>query len=71
MDKYKDFPHTINGQQAPFEIHGVTQTIFSIARFSGGCKAFGTEYVYDHSADILVRKDVLKAYKAKPQTSKE
>lgn len=39
-------------QPAPEEIHHVTQSIFSIARHFGGCKAFGASYTYDQSQDV-------------------
>ena len=55
---------------APEEIHYVSKTIFSIARYYGGCQAYGHHYyVYDPIRDVLVREDVLKA-KAKEAKAK-
>lgn len=59
---YSDKPTHLNGTQAPYEIHNVSMGFFSIARYSMGCKAFGTEYIYDPTEDVLIRKDCLKAY---------
>ena len=44
----------------PFEIHHVSQSQFSIARFAGGCSYNGQLYVYDNARDVLVRDDVRK-----------
>lgn len=59
---YSSKPFELNGTRAPYEIHGVSTGFFSVARYYGGCKAFGTEYVYDPTEDVLVRKDCLKIY---------
>ncbi len=44
----------------PFAIGNVTQTQFSVARFSGGCTYNGARYTYILPHDQLVRDDVLK-----------
>lgn len=43
---------------APEEIHGVSNSQFSVARHYGGCTFQGRRYVYDASADRLVRSDI-------------
>lgn len=48
----------------PEEIHGVSQSQFSIARFYGGAIYNGTRYVYDAERDVLIREDVFKRRKA-------
>lgn len=45
-------------QQVPECIYGVSQSQFSIARYYGGCKAYGQNYHYDANTDSLVRLDV-------------
>ncbi len=45
----------------PEEIHHVSQTQLSIARYYGGAKVFGVDYVYDPLRDVLIREDVLRA----------
>ena len=45
-------------QEAPERIYGVSQSQFSIARYYGGCKAYGQNYHYDASTDSLVRMDI-------------
>lgn len=65
-DDFFGLPTHINGEQAPYEIHGPMYGHFSIARHYGGCKAFGTDYVWVQEGDdvmgaILVRSDLWKA----------
>ena len=43
---------------APEEIHGVSQSQFSVARHFGGCTYMGKSYIYDASQDRLIRRDV-------------
>lgn len=43
---------------APETITNASQSQFSIARYSGGCRVDGTEYKYDPDTDTLVRLDV-------------
>ena len=50
----------------PFGIRNVSQTQFSIARYSGGCTLNGDRYVYLPQTDELIRADVLK-WKKKAQ----
>lgn len=45
-------------QEAPERIYGVSQSMFSIARYYGGCKAYGETYHYDAATDSLVRMDI-------------
>jgi hypothetical protein len=45
---------------APDEIHGVSQSQFSVARHFGGCTFQGRIYVYDKDRDVLVREDIHK-----------
>lgn len=52
--------------QGPEEIHDVSQSMFSIARYYGGIKFNGEQYVYDPTRDVLIRADILKARKQKP-----
>lgn len=56
--------------QAPEEIHGVSLSMFSVARYYGGCTFNGATYVYDLARDVLVRADVLKARKAAERKAK-
>ena len=51
----------LEGKQAPERIYGVSRLQFSIARYYGGCKAFGETYHYDADTDSLVRVDIWKA----------
>lgn len=44
--------------EAPERIYGVSQSQFSIARYYGGCKAYGETYHYDANTDSLVRMDI-------------
>ena len=44
----------------PFGIRNVSQTQFSIARYSGGCTLNGDHYIYIPPTDELIRADVLK-----------
>jgi len=56
---------------APEEIHNVSMGYFSIARYYGGCKFNGHDYVYDATRDVLIRGDIFKARhkpKRKPRT---
>ena len=48
----------LEGNQAPERIFGVSNSQFSVARYYGGCKAFGHSYHYDANTDSLVRLDV-------------
>ena len=48
---------------APERITGVSSSQFSIARYYGGCKAFGKDYMYIRDTDELVRADIFKADK--------
>ena len=43
---------------APEEIHGVSQSQFSVARHFGGCTYMGQSYIYDAGQDRLIRRDV-------------
>ena len=43
---------------APEEIHGVSQSQFSVARHYGGCSYMGQSYIYDAGQDRLIRRDV-------------
>ena len=43
----------------PDEIHHVSQSQFSIARYYGGCTFQGASYTYDPVRDVLIRRDVL------------
>lgn len=43
---------------APEEIHGVSQSQFSVARHYGGCSYMGQSYIYDAGQDRLIRLDV-------------
>jgi len=45
---------------APFLIRGVTEGIFSVARYYGGAKYNGASYTYVPATDELIRDDVLK-----------
>lgn len=47
--------------KGPEEIHGVSKSQFSIARYYGGIKYNGTVYVYDPTRDVLIRADLLKS----------
>ena len=44
----------------PERIHHVSHTQLSIARFYGGCKYNGDDYIYIPSEDVLVRADIFK-----------
>ena len=55
---------------APDEIHHVSRTQFSIARHSGGCRAYGHYYYYDPAHDCLIRDDVLVARRAAEKAAK-
>ena len=70
MTDFSAYPVKINGQQAPYEIRGVSQSYFSIARYYGGCTAFGTSYVYDAERDVLTRADVVKGEAKKARAAK-
>ena len=43
---------------APEEIHGVSQSQFSVARHFGGCTYMGQSYIYDAGQDRLIRLDL-------------
>ena len=43
---------------SPERIFKVSISQFSVARYYGGCKAYGHQYHYDASTDSLVRSDV-------------
>ena len=43
---------------APEEIHNVSQSQFSVARYYGGCTYMGQSYIYDAGQDRLIRRDV-------------
>lgn len=68
---FSDYPIEINGERAPYEIHGVSQSYFSVARYYGGCKAFGTRYTYDPTRDVLIRDDVLEGEAKKARAAKK
>jgi hypothetical protein len=57
-------------KRTPFGIRNVSQTQFSVARYSGGCTYNGEHYVYIEATDELIRADVIKWQnkKAKPST---
>ena len=44
--------------KAPEEIHGISNSQFSVARHFGGCKYMGASYHYDATKDALIRMDV-------------
>lgn len=44
--------------------YNVSQTQLSIARFYGGAKVQGSNYVYDPTTDTLIRDDVFKREQA-------
>ena len=44
--------------------HNISQTPLSIARYSGGIKINGEEFIYDPKNDALVLKKDLKKYRA-------
>jgi len=46
--------------ETPFEIHGVSNSHFSIARYYGGSRFNGHYYVYDPRTDVLIREDIFK-----------
>lgn len=50
----------------PIAICGVCNTIFSTARYYGGCTIQGKTYVYAPPTDMLIRKDWIDAYCALP-----
>ena len=43
-------------------IKNISQTQFSVARYSGGCKINGKEYIYNPKTDELILKSYLKEY---------
>lgn len=47
-------------QRTPYVIAGVSNGMFSIARYSGGCTYNGCSYTYMPQHDELIRDDVLK-----------
>lgn len=47
-------------QRTPYVIAGVSRSMFSIARYSGGCTYNGCSYTYMPQHDELIRDDVLK-----------
>jgi hypothetical protein len=47
-------------RRTPFGIRNVSQTQFSIARYSMGCRFNGDNYIYLPPTDELIRADVLK-----------
>ena len=47
-------------RRTPFGIRDVSQTPFSIARYSMGCKFNGDHYIYLPPTDELIRSDVQK-----------
>lgn len=47
-------------KKTPYGIQGVSTSMLSVARYSGGCKYNGDSYVYIPHTDELVREDVLK-----------
>ena len=49
----------------------VSQTQLSIARYYGGCKVQGHDYVYDPTDDSLIRSDVLKFLKRREKALKK
>lgn len=65
MGKRDEIIKHLNRQEAPEEIHNVSQGYFSVARYYGGCEAYGTQYVYIIPDDKLVRIDLIKNYKKK------
>ena len=60
---------------APEEIHGISQSQFSVARHYGGCTYMGQSYIYDAGQDRLIRRDVylalLKADKAEAKALRD
>jgi len=59
--------------EAPFEIHGVSNSYFSVSRYYGGCRFNGYYYVYDPRTDVLIREDIFKqrAKEAKESAKKK
>lgn len=53
-------------KRTPFGIRNVSQTQFSIARYSGGCTFNGDHFIYIPHSDELIRADVLR-WKKKAQ----
>ena len=47
-------------KRTPFGVRNVSQTQFSIARYSGGCTLNGDRYIYLPQTDELIRADVLR-----------
>lgn len=44
--------------KAPEEIHGISNSQFSVARHFGGCRYAGASYHYCAADDALIRMDV-------------
>lgn len=63
-------PPVYNGGKPPREIRNVSESYFSIARYYGGCKAFGANYVYIPPEDKLLREDLVKNYKKQHRRKK-
>jgi hypothetical protein len=47
-------------RKSPYGITNVSMTQFSVARYYGGMNFNGSLYIYNHTTDELIRKDVLK-----------
>lgn len=47
-------------QDTPFVIAHVSEGMFSVARYSGGCTYHGKPYLYAPETDELIRSDVVK-----------
>lgn len=43
-------------------IKNISKTQFSVARYSGGCKINGQEYIYNPKTDELILKSYFKEY---------
>ena len=50
-------------KDAPYAISGVSGSMFSLARYTGGIRVSGSDYTYLPAHDECVRDDVLKMVK--------
>jgi hypothetical protein len=60
MTRLADITDCPLDRSTPFGIANVSQTQFSIARYSGGCTFQDRFYVYNPITDELIRDDVLR-----------
>ena len=54
----------------PEKIYRISQTQLSIARYYGGCKYNGENYVYNPADDTLTREDIWKKEHSKKKKAK-